>query len=146
METDVAQVRELGRELARIRELAELTQADLAKRLGVSQTVVSRTESGERQMESDELQRFAEAIGTEEARGMVTRISRVWSELSRPPLGHPDHDLLWTAEGALRDLRALLGQPAIAQAFARRIESLCDEIEGRGREASEARMQSGLHR
>ena len=129
METDVAQVRELGRELARIRELAELTQADLAKRLGVSQTVVSRTETGERQMESDELQRFAEAIGTEEARGMVTRISRVWSELSRPPLGHPDHDLLWTAEGALRGLRALLGQPAIAQAFARRIESLCDEIE-----------------
>lgn len=129
METDVAQVRELGRELARIRELADLTQAELAKRLGVSQTVVSRTESGERQLESDELHKFAEAIGTEEARGMKTRICRVWNELSRPSLGHPDHDLLWTAEGALRDLRALLGQPAIAQAFARRIESLCVEIE-----------------
>ena len=128
METDIAQDKELGRELARVRELAGLTQAKLAVRLGVSQTMVSRTESGERRLEDVEFLGFAEAIGTPEARGMEIRRARQWRELARPALGHPDHDLLWTAEAALRDLRTLLGQPDIAQAFARRIEVLCDEI------------------
>jgi len=128
MEADLAQDKELGWELARVRELAGMTQADLATRLGVSQTVVSRTESGERRLEDAEFLRFAEAIGTPEAKGMETRLSRQWSELARPAFGHPDHDLLWSAETALRDLRSLLSLPDIAQAFARRIEVLCDEI------------------
>jgi transcriptional regulator with XRE-family HTH domain len=33
METDIAQNKELGRELARVRELAKLTQTELAARL-----------------------------------------------------------------------------------------------------------------
>ena len=129
METDVAQDKELGRELGRVRELTGLTQAQVAARLGVSQTVVSRTESGERRLENAELQAFAEAIGTEEAKGMEARRSREWSALRRPPLGHPDHDRLWKAELALREFRTLLGQPDITQAFARRIGVLCKEIE-----------------
>lgn len=129
METDVALNRELGRELARLRAAARLTQAQLADRLGVSQAVVSRTESGERWLESAELQEFAEAIGSEEARGLETERSRQWSALKRPPLGHPDHDLLWQAEMALRKLHTLRDQPDIAQAFARRIGLLCEEVE-----------------
>ena len=121
--------RNSGGSWPRVRELAELTQADLAARLGMSQSVVSRIASGERRLENAEFHEFAEAIGTEEARGMETRRSREWNELSRPPLGHPDHDLLWMAEVELRQLRTLLGQPDIAQAFARRIEGLCREIE-----------------
>ena len=39
METDIAQNKELGLELARVREVAGLTQAELAARLSVSQTV-----------------------------------------------------------------------------------------------------------
>ena len=128
METDIAQNKELGRELARVREVAGLTQAELAARLNVSQTVVSRTESGGRRLEGGEILGFVEAIGTPEARAIETRRSRHWSELARPSLDHPDHDLLWTAEVALRDLRTLLGQPDIAQAFARRIDGLCHEI------------------
>ena len=129
METDSAKDRELGRELARVRESAGLTQADLAGRLGVSQTVVSRTESGERHLQDDSVRDFAEAIGTEEARGLQARRSRDWSGLKKPPLGHPNHDLLWSAELKLRELKTLLSQPDITQAFARRIEALCGEIE-----------------
>ena len=129
METDVAKDRELGRELARVRELAGLTQAELAGRLGVSQTVVSRTESGDRQLQDAKIREFAEAIGTEVAEGLETRRSRDWTELTRPPLGHPDHDLLWTAELKLRELKALLRRPDITQAFARRIEALSSEID-----------------
>lgn len=128
MDIDGVQDKELVRELARIRESAGLTQSELARRLGVSQTVVSRTESGERRLDSADIQRFAEAIGPEEARRLQTRASREWSELTRPALGHPDHDLLWAAEIALRDLRTLLALPDITQAFARRVEALADEI------------------
>ena len=129
MDAEVAQNKELGRELARIRALVGLTQADLAARLGVSQTVVSRTESGERRLGSAELRGFGEMLGTEEARGLETRRSRQWRALKRrPPLGHPDHDLLWKAEMALRELETLREQPDIAQAFARRIRVHCKEI------------------
>ena len=129
MEADVTQDKELGRELARVRALAGLTQAQLAARLGVSQTVVSRTESGERRLESTELQAFSKAIGIEESRRMDTRRSREWKELPRPPLGHPDHDLLWKAEMALRDLQTLRDRPDIAYAFAQRIGVLYEEVE-----------------
>ena len=128
MKTDVARHKELGRELARVRDRAGLTQAQLAARLGVSQAVVSRSESGERRLGSAELQRFAEAIGIEEARGLETRRSRRWKAMKRPPLGHPDHDLLWKAELALRELETLQEQPDIAQAFAQRIRVFSKEI------------------
>ena len=128
MESDVARNKELGRELARVRDLAGLTQAQLAERLSMSQTVVSRSESGERRLKSAELKRLAEAIGTEEARGLETRRSRQWKALKRPPLGHPDHDLLWKAELVLRELETLGEKPDIAQAFARRIRVFCEEI------------------
>ena len=129
METDVIQDKELGRELARVRALAGLTQAQLAARLGVSQTVVSRTESGERRLESTELHAISEAIGIGASRSIETRRSREWKELPRPPLGHPDHDLIWKAEMALRDLQTLRDRPDIAYAFAQRIEVLREEIE-----------------
>ena len=95
---------------------------------------MSRTESGERRLADAEFREFTEAIGTTESRGIETRRAHEWREVTRPPLGHPDHDLLWTAERALRELRALLGQPDIAQAFARRIEALCEEIETAAKE------------
>ena len=129
METDLAKDKELGRELARARELAGLKQTDLAQRLGVSQTVVSRIENGERRLQDDDIREFAEAIGTDEAQGLEVRRSRSWVALKRPPLGHPDHDLLWTAEVKLGELKDLLGRSDITQALARRIEGLCGEIE-----------------
>ena len=138
MDTDVAQDKELGRELARVRELAELTQADLAARRGMSQSVVSRIESGERRLENAEFHEFAEAIGTEEARGMETRRSREWSELRRPPLGHPDHDLLWMAEVELRQLQTLLGPARHCAGVCTTNRRLVPRDRNRGRGASEA--------
>lgn len=127
------QDKELGRELARVREMAGLTQSNLAGRLGISQTVVSRTESGERRLDGADFRRFVEAIGLEEAHRIEARMSREWSELAKPVLAHPDHDLLWSADVALRELRKLLDQPDITQAFARRIEVLCEEIKSAAR-------------
>ena len=128
VESDAAQDRELGKELARVRKLAGLTQAELAGRLGMSQSVVSRTEDGERRLKNTKLREFVEAIGTAEARAIETRRSREWSALERPTLSHPDHDLFWKAETVLREVRTLLNQPDITQAFARRIEALYKEV------------------
>lgn len=128
MDVEISQEKELGRELARVREEAGLTQGELAGRLGVSQTVVSRTESGERHLQDEELQRVASAVGTELAAAIPERRDREWGVLTRPPLGHPDHDLLWKAELAARELVALLGRPDVALPFARRIEGLLDEL------------------
>ena len=122
--------RELGRELAHVRERAGLTQAELAGRLEVSQAVVSRTESGDRRLEDGELRRFAEALGSEEACAIEGRRARSWRVLPRPPLGHPDHDLLWEAEEVGRQLASHLSRPDTVQAFARRIEGLLEEIGG----------------
>ena len=130
MSDNVLLNRELGVELARVREKVGLTQSELAARLDVSQAVVSRTESGDRTLEREELLRFASALGTEDATILETRRARNWRVLPRPPLGHPDHDLLWNAEGAGRKLEAHLGEPDTAQAFARRIEGLLTEMQG----------------
>lgn len=130
MPHDIALDRELGRELARARERVGLTQAELAARLRVSQAVVSRTESGARKLENEELRRFTKELGSEEAMALENRRARRWCELPRPPLKHPDHDLLWKAECAGQKLAAHLSQPDTVHAFARRIDGLLAEIKG----------------
>lgn len=52
-----------GESLKELRRLSGLTQADLAKRLEVSQATVSRLESGRGNMQISPVQRFVEALG-----------------------------------------------------------------------------------
>jgi transcriptional regulator with XRE-family HTH domain len=49
--------------LYRVRVSAGLKQSDLAKRLGVPQSFVSKVESGERQLDIVELHEMCQAIG-----------------------------------------------------------------------------------
>jgi transcriptional regulator with XRE-family HTH domain len=50
--------------LRQVRQEARLTQVDVAKRLDVPQSFVSKYESGERRLDVIELRYVAEAIGT----------------------------------------------------------------------------------
>lgn len=50
-------------QIANEREKAGITQADLAKRLNTTQSVISRIESGKQNLSLDMLQRIAEALG-----------------------------------------------------------------------------------
>src|SRR6478736_6366007 len=93
---------ELGRRLMQVREAAGLKQAELARRITWSPAVLSRIESGERDLSSDELKTVMEAIGTADALHLSTDLSRDWREIQRPALDHPDQDLLWDAEQACR--------------------------------------------
>ena len=54
-----------GRCLAQLREKAGLTQVELAKRLNVPQSFVSKVETGERSLRAYELFDYAYALGVD---------------------------------------------------------------------------------
>jgi transcriptional regulator with XRE-family HTH domain/Zn-dependent peptidase ImmA (M78 family) len=55
----------LGRRLAGLRSRQGLTQQELARRLGLTQSAVSRIESGERRLSAAQLIRWAEVLGAD---------------------------------------------------------------------------------
>ena len=57
------QQKQLQRLLRRIRQEAELTQRELAERIEVPQSVVSKYETGERRLDLVELKQVCEAVG-----------------------------------------------------------------------------------
>lgn len=57
--------RQLSELLRRLREEAGLTQVDLADRLQVSQSVISKVESGQRRLDLVQLETYAQGLGVE---------------------------------------------------------------------------------
>lgn len=122
---------ELGRHLMQVRERSGIKQAELAKRVSLSPAVLSRIESGDRAVTLEEVQDILTQLATPEAAELSKALQRSWQVLSRPPLDHPDQDLLWEAEGVARELVALRDQPDTPHAFERRLSEYIDEL-GRG--------------
>lgn len=123
-----ANQQEVGRRLVQIREAAGIKQADLARMITWSPAVLSRIESGERQLSPDELETVAKAIGTSEALQLSKAIAREWLVIPRPPLDHADQDLLWEAEQICRELVARKNHPEVRHAFERRLTEYIDDI------------------
>ena len=119
---------EIGKYLVRLRDKAGLKQNELAQKVTWSPAVLSRVESGEREVSTDELNSILEAIGTEEARQFRETAGRIWKISQKPPLGHPDEQLLWEAEEALQDLEELEARPDIRNVFVKRLEAFRDEL------------------
>jgi transcriptional regulator with XRE-family HTH domain len=119
---------EIGRHLALLREQSGMKQAELARQLTWSAAVLSRVESGERQLAADELESILAGIGTPEAQRFLELLGREWIQLPRPPLDHPDQDLLWEAESISTELVQLRENPIIRRAFERRISEYLSEI------------------
>lgn len=131
MEADQAVVQQaLGRRLAQVREAAGLKQAELARRITWSPAVLSRVESGERELSPDELETLMEAIGTPEALHLSVALGREWREITRPSLDHPDQDLMWEAEQVCRELAELAGDPNVRRAFEQRLAEYIGGIKG----------------
>lgn len=119
---------ELGLHLTQIRERAKLKQAELARMVTWSPAVLSRVESGERQLAPDELSQLLEAINSPEAAKLHESLKRDWQVLPRPSLDHPDQELLWTAEDVAQQLAHLRTQPDVRHAFERRLSEYVDEL------------------
>lgn len=119
---------EMGKYLAHLRDKAGLKQNELAQKVTWSPAVLSRVESGGRDVSADELNSILEAIGTEEALRFRETAGRVWQKLQKPPFGHPDESFLWKAEQALQSVEELLARPYIKNVFVKRLEEFSDEL------------------
>lgn len=111
----------VGLSLAAVREQSGLTQAELGKRVTLTQTVLSRIESGERPASDDELAAILEAIGTDEAEELLEALQRAWRAFEPPPLDHPDSNLLWQIDQAISGVRDAGQDDEVRPAFARRL-------------------------
>jgi transcriptional regulator with XRE-family HTH domain len=111
-----------------VRERSGVKQADLAKRVSLSQAVLSRIESGERQVSVQEVQDILAQLDTAEAAELSKALQRTWDILPRPALDHEDQDLLWEAELAARDLVRLRESPDTPHGFERRLTEYVDEL------------------
>lgn len=119
---------EIGQHLTHIRERAKIKQAELARKVTWSPTILSRVESGERPIAPEELEQLLEAIAGPEAEQFKVALKRKWSVLPRPSLDHPDQELLWSAEDVAQQLRALAEQPEVKHAFERRLSAYVAEL------------------
>ncbi|MES9927683.1 MAG: helix-turn-helix transcriptional regulator [Candidatus Thiodiazotropha sp. 6PDIVS] len=128
-ENNIANPLELGRYLMQVRERAGIKQAELARMITWSQAVLSRVEAGDRGLAPDELQMVVAAIGTPEAQKLQELIQRDWTIIPRPPLSHPDQDVLWNAEQVAKELTTLSEQPDVRNAFERRLSAYIKEIQ-----------------
>lgn len=119
----------LGHHLARLREQVGLKQAELARKVTWSPAVLSRVESGERDLSAEELEEVLQAIGSEDALKLRERIQRQWQVLPQPPLDHPEQDLLWEAELAAQQLQALSASDDVSGSFQRRLDEYQEELQ-----------------
>lgn len=127
-ETEAVSQLELAQYLTLIRERAGMKQAELARKITWSPALLSRVETGERQLAQDELQILLKAIGTPEAEKLNDLIQRNWEVLPRPSLDHPEQNLLWEAEKVAKKLNDLGKNPDIKNAFERRLSEYIVEI------------------
>ncbi|MCK9621780.1 MAG: helix-turn-helix domain-containing protein, partial [Methylobacter sp.] len=119
---------ELGRYLMLVRDRAGLTQSELAKRVSLSPAVLSRIESGDRQVTLQEVRDILIQIGSQEAAELSDSLQRAWKVLPRPNLDHPDQRLLWEAEQIACELVELRDQPETPHAFERRLSEYIEEL------------------
>ncbi|MBL7256142.1 helix-turn-helix domain-containing protein [Paractinoplanes lichenicola] len=125
---DVGDV-EVGHRLAQLRERVGLKQADLARRVTWSQAVLSRVEAGDRTVSDDELKALLAAIGTDDAAELAAVLARNWRHLPRPPLDHPDQQLLWRAEEMVAGLVTAGSGAEAHPAFRARLDEYVKDVE-----------------
>lgn len=119
---------EIGHFLSLLREQAGVKQAELAKKITWSPAMLSRIEVGDRPISADELETIVEGINTPEAFRLSEMLKRQWTILPRPPLSHPDQEILWNAEVTAQKLHELSYQPETKQAFQHRLEAYIEQI------------------
>ena len=109
--------------LASIREEAGLTQAEVAKKMTVSPAGISRMESGNRTIRTEEVLEYLAIVNTAQAREFQNYLKEDWRTLQRPPFDHPDRKRLWKADHALQAIQTLYEHPNLKYVFKQRVES-----------------------
>lgn len=116
--------RDLGAVLTRLREDAGLTQRDIAARLEIHQSRISRLESSEGDIDKGEAVAFLKAVGSPPAKQVRRVLETAWKHLSQPSLRHPNLDVLLTAETALSRLHDFISSDTVPHVLAGQAELL----------------------
>jgi transcriptional regulator with XRE-family HTH domain len=115
---------EIGELLAETRDAARLTQKQVAERLKVNQSQVSRLESGEADGSISDYADYLTAIGTSDAKRIQALIQAKWKHLPQPPLRHPNVQILVEIEEGLERLDSFKSGSSVPHALAGQAELL----------------------
>lgn len=120
----------IRRTLADLRKEAGLSQGDVADRLKASASRVSRVESGDLQLTTEEARDIAAAIGESlpKAKTFAEYLADEWKIIEKPGFNHVSLPALRKAEAALQELEPVLNDPEIRNAFAQQLKSCRDAI------------------
>ena len=97
---------EIGNVLAKARDEARMTQKQVAEKLGVHQSRISRLEASEGEHTAADYVAYLDALGTDRALYLKSAIQVSWRHLSEPSLDHPALSILMDIEAALERLNA----------------------------------------
>jgi transcriptional regulator with XRE-family HTH domain len=109
---------EIGGLLAQVRRAAGLTQEQVAERMELHQSRVSRLESGEGDPTTADYMAYLKSVGSSEARKLRAVIEATWKHLPQPSLRHPDLPTLIEAEASLERLHRFKNGPSVPQVLA----------------------------
>lgn len=96
---------DVGTAVAEAREEAGVTQKEMAQRLKVHQSQISRLEGGDGKGETKDFERYLQALGSERALKLARILKVEWRHLSCPSLKHPNLEVLVEIEEALQRLQ-----------------------------------------
>jgi transcriptional regulator with XRE-family HTH domain len=123
---------EIGGLLAAAREDDRLTQKQVAEKLGVNQSWVSRLESGIGEPQPGDYQAFLKALRGDRAKRARRLLAIEWKHLPRPSLNHPDIDVLIEAELALERLHIFTSGEKVPHVLVGQAELLSNRLRSLG--------------
>lgn len=101
-----------GTELMQVRKAAKVSQADVAQKMGIDQSRVSRMES-DTKVPVEEARKYLTAInGDPIAKEFVEHVDSTWYSITKPSFRHPCRKVLQMADGALARLHSFLVDPS----------------------------------
>ena len=97
----------LGPDLLQLRRGAKINQADLAAKMNVDQSSISRWEKGDIIPSTEDVQKYLAALdGDPKAKEFAEHLATKWHSDFKPHFHHPNRSVLWLADVALGKLEA----------------------------------------
>lgn len=118
----------IGQLLAEARERSEIRQRELAARLEIDPSRLSRIEKGEIRPDNKDVLRILDALQSTAAQRLRKFLKRKWVHLAQPSPWHPDIESLWEIERALELLASLDDQGTFPAVLRPQAVSLRDEL------------------
>lgn len=96
--------KDIGRRLAGFRVEAGLTQSNVATKISIDQSRISRIEKGEVHPNFIEVKEYLEAIATDATHDYIRYLEKEWMILPLPAPETPELESIWTVEQKLKAL------------------------------------------